>query len=134
MTPGEYEVTVSAPGYAASSKLVEVSDNGHNEAPLLNFQLKHELSPELTPDTAINNNGLEPEDAADEGTFLADLLANNAELQNLAMDYAIDDTEDQDQGSMDMYPDYSESVISLQSQWLKLRFGAFLDKKNSWSL
>ena len=33
MTPGEYEVTAYAEGYEPQSKLVEVSDSVHQEAP-----------------------------------------------------------------------------------------------------
>jgi hypothetical protein len=33
LTPGEYEVTVYAEGYEPQSKLVEVSESGHQEAP-----------------------------------------------------------------------------------------------------
>jgi len=40
LTPGEYEITVSAPGYLSQTKLVEVSDNGHGEAPGLDFNLE----------------------------------------------------------------------------------------------
>ena len=39
LTPGEYQVMVTAPGYETQTKLVEVSENGHNEAPMLNFEL-----------------------------------------------------------------------------------------------
>ena len=39
LTPGEYEVTVVAEGYEPETKLVEVDDNGHDEAPVLNFEL-----------------------------------------------------------------------------------------------
>jgi hypothetical protein len=41
LTPGEYEITVSADGYEPSTKLVEVTMNheDHEVAPILNFQL-----------------------------------------------------------------------------------------------
>ncbi|TRY80294.1 hypothetical protein TCAL_04318 [Tigriopus californicus] len=39
LTPGEYEITVEAPGYAPQSKLVEVDRHVHEEAPILNFEL-----------------------------------------------------------------------------------------------
>ena len=39
LTPGEYEITVLAEGYEPETKLVEVDDNGHGEAPVLNFDM-----------------------------------------------------------------------------------------------
>lgn len=39
LTPGEYDVTVFANGFIPQSKLVEVPESSHNEAPVLNFNL-----------------------------------------------------------------------------------------------
>ena len=66
LTPGEYEVTVSAPGYLAETKLVEVSENGHQEAPTLNFHLARpeSLPPHHLPAYEANVQDL----TEDEGT------------------------------------------------------------------
>ena len=42
MTPGEYEITVSADGYAPAGKLIEITMNHeeHKQAPILNFELE----------------------------------------------------------------------------------------------
>lgn len=40
LTPGEYEVIVVADGYEPAAKLIEISENGHNTAPILNFELR----------------------------------------------------------------------------------------------
>ena len=39
LTPGEYEVIAIADGYEPEAKLIEVTENGHNSAPILNFEL-----------------------------------------------------------------------------------------------
>jgi len=40
LTPGEYEIIAVADGYQPLAKLVEVGENGHNSAPMVNFELK----------------------------------------------------------------------------------------------
>jgi hypothetical protein len=41
LTPGEYEISVSAEGYAPAAKLIEVTMNheDHKLAPILDFEL-----------------------------------------------------------------------------------------------
>lgn len=39
LTPGEYEITVSAEGFLPQSKLIEVDEPRKDEAPVLNFEL-----------------------------------------------------------------------------------------------
>jgi carboxypeptidase E len=39
LTPGEYEITAIKAGYEPETKLVEVTENGHHTAPVLNFEL-----------------------------------------------------------------------------------------------
>merc|ERR1712241_729295 len=40
LTPGEYEIIAVADGYEPMAKLVEVTDNGHDTAPVVNFELR----------------------------------------------------------------------------------------------
>lgn len=40
LTPGEYEVTAFANGFVPQSKLVEVSESGHRQAPIVNFNME----------------------------------------------------------------------------------------------
>lgn len=46
LTPGEYEITAAKPGFDPQTKLVEVTENGHREAPVVNFELLPEGSEE----------------------------------------------------------------------------------------
>lgn len=49
LTPGEYEVIAMADGYEPEAQLIEISENGHNTAPILNFELRKagiEIAPE----------------------------------------------------------------------------------------
>lgn len=40
LTPGEYEVIVVADGYEPMAKLIEITENEHKTAPILNFELQ----------------------------------------------------------------------------------------------
>ena len=49
LTPGEYEVIAVADGYEPEAKLIEVTENGHDLAPVLNFELS-KAGTQLEPD------------------------------------------------------------------------------------
>jgi hypothetical protein len=74
LTPGEYEIIAVADGYEPVAKLVEVTDNGHDTAPVVNFELRkieieENINPELmnNMDYPSNSDYLEP--LVDENTL-----------------------------------------------------------------
>ena len=89
LTPGEYEVTVSAPGYLSETKLVEVSDNGHGEAPLLNFNLER---PEMLPPPPPPPPQMPPAvEAYDSNEDEMNDIWSDPELREAAVDYALNE-------------------------------------------
>jgi len=57
LTPGEYEVIVVADGYDPMAKLIEISDNEHQTAPVLNFELtKSGAEEEPEPEELMQQN------------------------------------------------------------------------------
>merc|ERR1719278_55783 len=78
LTPGEYEIIAVADGYEPVAKLVEVTDNGHDTAPVVNFELrKIELE-----DNNINPEPLTNMDYPSNSDYLEPLVDENT-LQNL---------------------------------------------------
>merc|ERR1711994_892004 len=78
LTPGEYEIIAVAEGYEPVAKLVEVMDNGHDTAPVVNFELrKIELE-----DNNINPEPLTNMDYPSNSDYLEPLVDENT-LQNL---------------------------------------------------
>merc|ERR1712029_264691 len=78
LTPGEYEVIAVADGYEPVAKLVEVTENGHDTAPVVNFELrKIELE-----DNNINPEPLTNMDYPSNSDYLEPLVDENT-LQNL---------------------------------------------------
>ena len=57
LTPGEYEVIAIADGYEPEAQLIEVTENGHNTAPVLNFELKKAGS-DLFEENEYENEGV----------------------------------------------------------------------------
>jgi len=112
LTPGEYEVTVSAPGYLSETKLVEVNQNGHQEAPTLNFHLAR---PESLPPHNMQSQLYQPEapedlprdltedDVEDHEVSLDDILAD-PEMREAALDYVLNEppTSDENDEMEDM--------------------------------
>merc|ERR1712141_437426 len=78
LTPGEYEIIAVADGYEPVAKLVEVTDNGHDTAPVVNFELrKIDLE-----DNNINPEPLTNMDYPSNSDYLEPLVDENT-LQNL---------------------------------------------------
>lgn len=78
LTPGEYEIIAVADGYEPVAKLVEVTDNGHDTAPVVNFELrKIELE-----ENNINPEPLTNMDYPSNSDYLEPLVDENT-LQNL---------------------------------------------------
>merc|ERR1712004_33459 len=78
LTPGEYEIIAVADGYEPVAKLVEVTDNGHDTAPVVNFELrKIDLE-----DNNINPEPLTNMDYPSNSDYLEPLVDKNT-LQNL---------------------------------------------------
>merc|ERR1712038_1492927 len=121
LTPGEYQITVSYPGYASQSRLVEVQDNGHNEAPTLNFA----LTKETIDDSADQASDIPAVLAADappaedyqnlDDEMIEDLIASNPDLEKLALEY-LDAEGGLDEGGAghddNLYPDYMDSTVA----------------------
>merc|ERR1712110_669250 len=110
LTPGEYEMTVSAPGYLSETKLVEVNHNVHQEAPTLNFHLTR---PESLPPSrnlpplyqAPDMTELAEDDDVldDQEVSLDDILAD-PEMREAALDYVLNEppTSDENDEMEDM--------------------------------
>ena len=58
LTPGEYEVTVFAEGYEPETRLVEILENGHEEAPVLNFDMAPSTEEDTTYEYEQQQEGL----------------------------------------------------------------------------
>jgi hypothetical protein len=131
LTPGEYEITASAEGYAPSTKLVEVNMNheGHKLAPILKFQLeKASIEDQMSESLAGRSNmdtstGLiMGQDQLDQ-----DMMANPSAWTSIAEQYAPMendlDTED-DEGSniadlegANVIPDYAYDYSELPASY-----------------
>jgi hypothetical protein len=75
LTPGEYELSVSADGYAPATKLIEVTMNHdeHKLAPMLNFKLT-KLTPEQLAERVVSAQNLD--------TTNGDILLDDGQLMD----------------------------------------------------
>lgn len=83
LTPGEYEISVSAEGYAPAAKLIEVTMNhdDHKAAPILDFELNQLTPAQLAEQNSDFSNG---DILLDGGQFLSGL--NDVEPDEHLMD------------------------------------------------
>lgn len=131
LTPGEYEITASADGYAPSTKLVEVNMNheGHKLAAILKFQLeKASIGDQMSESLAGRSDMDAPAGLAiGQDQLDQDTMANPSAWTSIAEQYAPMeddmDTED-DEGSniadlegANVIPDYAYDYSELPASY-----------------